>query len=83
MDGALLVREDSMKPLIEDNSIIFYKKQPVVENGETAIVELNGSEVTCKKFNFDGEKTILRSIDDKYEDIIVEGEIRIIGKVII
>ena len=82
-DGALLVRGDSMEPLIEDNSIIFYKKQPVVDNGEIAIVELNGSEVTCKKFFFDGEKAILRSINDKYEDIIAEGEIRIIGKVIL
>lgn len=82
-DGALLVRGDSMEPLIEDNSIIFYKKQPVVENGEIAIVELNGSEVTCKKFYFDGEKAILRSINDKYEDIVVDGDIRIVGKVII
>lgn len=82
-DGALLVRGDSMEPLIEDNSIIFYKKQPVVENGEIAIIELNGSEVTCKKFYFDGEKAILRSINDKYEDIVVDGDIRIVGKVII
>lgn len=82
-DGALLVRGDSMEPLIENSSIIFYKKQPVVENGEIAIVELNGSEVTCKKFYFDGEKAILRSINDKYEDIVVDGDIRIIGKVII
>ncbi|MGX7141406.1 LexA family protein [Facklamia languida] len=82
-DGALLVRGDSMQPLIENSSIIFYKKQPVVENGEIAIVELNGSEVTCKKFYFDGEKAILRSINDKYEDIVVDGDIRIVGKVII
>ena len=82
-DGALLVRGDSMEPLIENSSIIFYKKQPVVENGEIAIVELNGSEVTCKKFYFDGEKAILRSINDKYEDIVVENEIRIVGKVIL
>ena len=82
-DGALLVRGDSMEPLIEDNSIIFYKKQPVVETGEIAIIELNGSEVTCKKFYFDGEKAILRSMNDKYEDIVVDGDIRIVGKVII
>lgn len=82
-DGALLVRGDSMEPLIENSSIIFYKKQPVVENGEIAIIELNGSEVTCKKFYFDGEKAILRSINDKYDDIVVDGDIRIVGKVII
>ncbi|EHR38025.1 LexA family protein [Facklamia languida] len=82
-DYALTVKGDSMEPLIKDGSIIFYKEQPTVENGEIAIMELNGSEVTCKKFYFDGEKAILRSTNDKYEDIIVEGEIRIIGKVIL
>ena len=82
-DYALTVKGDSMEPLIKDGSIIFYKEQPTVENGEIAIVELNGSEVTCKKFFFDGDKAVLESINDKYEDIIAEGEIRIIGKVIL
>lgn len=46
-------------------------------------MELNGIEGTCKKFYFDGEKATLRSINDKYKDIVVKGDIRIIGKVII
>ncbi len=82
-DGALLVQEDSMEPLIKKNSIIFYKKQPVVENGEVAIIEINGSEVTCKKFYFNGQDIILRSINDKYEDMIVNESVRIIGKAIL
>ncbi len=82
-DGALLVRGDSMSPTIEDNSIIFYKSQPVVENGEIAIIEIGGGEVTCKKFYFNGEKVILRSINDKYEDMIFDNGVRVIGKVIL
>ena len=82
-DRALNVKGDSMEPLIKDGSIVFYKDQPTVENGEIAIVEIDGSEVTCKKFYFDGEKVILRSINDKYEDMIFDGGVRIIGKVIL
>lgn len=82
-DGALLVQGDSMEPLIKKNSIVFYEKQPVVENGEVAIIELNGSEVTCKKFYFNGRDIILRSINDKYEDMIVNEGVRIIGKAIL
>lgn len=82
-DGALFVNGDSMEPLIENGSIIFYKKQPVVENGEVAVVELNGSEVTCKKFYFNGQDIILRSINDKYEDMIINEGVRVIGKVIL
>lgn len=82
-DGALFVNGDSMEPLIENGSIIFYKKQPTVENGEVAVVELNGSEVTCKKFYYNGQDIILRSVNDKYEDLIINEGVRIIGKVIL
>lgn len=82
-DGALLVQEDSMEPLIKTNSIIFYKKQPVVENGEVALIEINGSEVTCTRFYFNGHDIILRSINDKYEDMITNEGVRIIGKAIL
>lgn len=82
-DYALTVRGDSMEPLIKDGSIIFYKEQPTVENGEVAIIEIDRNEVTCKKFYFNGEKIILRSINDKYEDMIFDRGVRIIGKVIL
>lgn len=82
-DGALFVNGDSMEPLIENGSIIFYKKQPIVENGEVAVVELNGSEVTCKKFYFNGRDVILRSINENHKDLIINEGVRVIGKVII
>ncbi|MDK7187966.1 helix-turn-helix domain-containing protein [Facklamia hominis] len=82
-DRALNVKGDSMEPLIKDGSIVFYKDQPTVENGEIAIVEIDGSEVTCKKFYFDGDKITLKSINEKYEDMVFSNGVRIIGKVII
>ncbi|MFS7206661.1 LexA family protein [Carnobacterium divergens] len=85
-DCAIVIQGDSMEPLIKDGEIIFYKKQPDIENGEIAIVELNGDGVTCKKvyFNIEEQTIILRSLNDKYSDKEVsDDEIKIIGKVIL
>lgn len=85
-DIALNVKGDSMEPLISDGSIVFYKSQPNVENGEIAIVEIEGDGVTCKrvKFDYDNEKIILQSENDKYEDMVFNNEqIRILGKVLL
>lgn len=83
---ALNVKGDSMTPLIPDGSIVFYKEQQNVENGEIAIVEVDGDGVTCKKvcFNYENNKIILRSLNDKYEDVELNGnQVRIIGKVVL
>lgn len=82
---ALVVQGDSMEPEIHDGSIVFYKKQENVENGEIAIVEVDGDGVTCKKvkFDYDNDKVILQSLNDKYKDIVLNGsQVRIIGKVV-
>lgn len=84
-DIALVVKGDSMEPEIEDGSIVFYKRQPNIENGEIAVVEIDGNGVTCKKvkFDYDNEKIILQSLNDKYEDQEFEStQIRILGKVV-
>lgn len=85
-DVALVVSGDSMEPLISDGSIVFYKSQPHVENGEIAIVEIEGDGVTCKrvKFDYENEKIILQSENDKYEDMVFDNnQIRILGKVLL
>lgn len=82
---ALVVQGDSMEPEIKDGSIVFYKQQENIENGEIAIVEIDGDGVTCKKvkFDYDNDKIILQSLNDKYEDVVLEGNrVRIIGKVV-
>lgn len=82
-DRALIVKGDSMEPDYFDGDIVFYRIQPDVENGEIAIVEIDGSGVTCKKVIKEDSKIILRSLNKKYEDREVEpSRIRIIGKVV-
>lgn len=84
-DCALVVQGDSMEPEYKNGEIVFYKSQPVVENGEMAIVEINGDGVTLKKvyFNYDEDKVILRSLNDKYADReLLPEQVRILGKVV-
>lgn len=85
-DVALVVSGDSMEPLISDGSIVFYKSQPHVENGEIAIVEIEGDGVTCKrvKFDYENKQIILQSENDKYEDMVFkDDQVRILGKVLL
>ncbi|NSN05927.1 LexA family transcriptional regulator [Enterococcus faecalis] len=85
-DCAIYIQGDSMEPLIKNGSIVFYKKQCDVENGEIAIVEIDGDGVTCKKLikDYENERIILRSINKKYDDRVLKSEeIRIIGKVVV
>ncbi|WP_265460352.1 LexA family protein [Enterococcus sp. HY326] len=84
-DCALVVKGNSMEPEYQDGDIVFYKAQPTVENGEMAIVEIEGTGVTLKKvyMNYDDNKIILRSLNDDYDDRELEPEkVRILGKVV-
>ncbi|MDT1974410.1 LexA family transcriptional regulator [Carnobacterium divergens] len=85
-DCAILIQGDSMGPLIKDGEIVFYRRQEDIENGEIAIVEINGDGVTCKKvyFNIEEETILLKSINEKYQDREISDEdIRIVGKVLL
>lgn len=84
-DMALTINGNSMEPSFPNGSIVFYKRQPQVEHGEIAIVEIDGNAVTCKKvcYDYDNKKIILQSLNDKYEDMVFEDDqIRILGKVV-
>lgn len=84
-DGALNVRGDSMEPLLHDSDLLFFQKVDMVENGEIAVVEINGEAVTTKKvkFDYDNHKIILQSLNDKYNDMVYDSDnVRIIGKVL-
>ncbi|MFR0553362.1 helix-turn-helix domain-containing protein [Loigolactobacillus coryniformis subsp. coryniformis] len=85
-DTAIRIQGDSMEPLIHDGQIIFYHQQEEVENGEIAIVEIDGDGVTCKQICYDytSDEVILRSINKKYEPRRVkDDQVRIIGRVIL
>ncbi|WCG32952.1 XRE family transcriptional regulator [Enterococcus dispar] len=84
-DFAVPIIGDSMDPVIKNGQFVFVKEQPDVEDGEIAIVEIDGDGVTCKEVfkDYENQSIILRSINELYEDRVVSPEqIRIIGKVV-
>ena len=84
-DEIVTIVGDSMEPIIKKGEQVFIHHQPVVENGEIAIVALLDDGITCKRVYFNSENgTItLHSENEEYEDKIVSTEeVRIIGKVL-
>lgn len=84
-ERALVVKGESMEPDFPDGSVVFYIEQPMVENGEIAIVEINKEAVTCKKIKFDYEnqKIVLQSLNPEYGDMQFEShEVKVLGKVV-
>ncbi|MFB5404259.1 S24 family peptidase [Enterococcus avium] len=84
-DFAVPIIGDSMEPVIRNGQFVFVKEQPDVEDGEIAIVEIDGDGVTCKEVfkDYENQSIILRSINELYEDRVISPEqIRIIGKVV-
>lgn len=46
----LQIKGDSMEPRITDGDVVIVRKQETVENGEIAVVLINGDDATVKKF---------------------------------
>ena len=76
---------DSMQPDIPDGCTVFVRPTPAVEPGETGIFVLDG-QAYCKKLIADhgARRALLRSLNPKYADIVVEDETRLrtLGKVL-
>lgn len=49
---ALRVQGESMSPRIKEGDVVIVRKQETVENGEVAIVLVNGNEATIKEVHF-------------------------------
>ena len=86
VDFALKVRGDSMiNARIYDGDLIFVRKQPIVENGEIAIV-LVEDEATCKRFYQYGKTVVLRPENSNYKEMVYgksdKARIEVLGKVI-
>ena len=82
-DCALVIHGDSMETEYKDGSIVCYKRQESVENGELAIVDIDGDGVTFKKviFDYDNQQVILRSLNATYDDRGLKNEeYKIVGK---
>lgn len=91
-DGAkyfwLRVRGDSMNAVgIMNGDEILVREQPEVENGQMAVVMVNGDEATVKQFRQEGSLVILtpRSFDPAYQPQIYnlkQVQVRVIGLVV-
>lgn len=68
-DFAMRCRGDSMKNIgINDGYIVFIRKQPKVDNGEVAAVNIDG-EFTLKRFYDYGNLLVLRAENPDYDDL--------------
>ena len=85
---ALVIKGDSMFPDIHDGDRVIVKNQSVVENGEIAIVCVNGETATCKRIQRYEKELCLISLNPSYETMRFTPEevnslpITIMGKVV-
>lgn len=84
----LRISGDSMEPAIHHGSIVIVRQQDDVENGDIAIVIVNGEDATCKKIEKFENGIMLVPINKAYEEKFYTNEeieklpVRIIGKVV-
>jgi repressor LexA len=78
------IKGDSMEPTILDKDIVLVRRQPIVENGQVAIVLCDELEnATCKRVTMAADKLILNSDNRNYAPMIHDAnKCMIIGKVI-
>lgn len=85
---ALKIQGDSMLPEIKDGDVVIVRQQENVENGEIAIVYVNGHDATCKKIVTTKTAIILQPLNPAFNAQSFDWEeaneipVRIIGKVI-
>lgn len=84
---ALRVRGDSMNACgINDGDLVVVRKQSAVDNGDIAVVAVNGDYATIKYFRQDGNLVILspKSYNDKHQPQIYNAKdtpVHVIGRV--
>ena len=84
----LRISGDSMEPTIHHSSIVIVRQQDDVENGEIAIVVVNGNDATCKRIEKFDNGIMLVPINTEYEEKFYSNEeieslpVKIVGKVV-
>ena len=85
---ALKIQGDSMQPRIWEDDIVIVKQQNDVENGDIAIVLVNGDDATCKKIKKRDDGIMLISNNPEYEPMFFTNQqvqdlpVTIIGRVV-
>ncbi len=85
---ALQIKGDSMSPRICDKDVVIVKQQNEVENGDIAIVLVNGDDATCKKVIKKDTGIMLMPLNNEFEPMffgwseVQNLPVAIIGKVV-
>lgn len=84
-DEVVTIAGDSMEPLLPKGSQAFLHYQPVPDtDGQVVIVRIKDVGVTCKKIYREDGKIRLKSINDKYEDMVYPAQdVDVIGKIML
>ena len=81
-DFGVRISGDSMEPKINNGEIVFVKRQESLEVGEIGIYFVDGS-AFCKKLIYIDGTPFLQSINNKYEDILLDITCsHLVGKVV-
>ena len=86
--AALRIHGDSMEPRMAEGDVVIVRVQEHVENGDVAIVLVDGEEATCKRVMKTDEGLMLISTNPKYAPMfypnrdLEAGRVRIFGKVV-
>ena len=84
----LKIKGDSMFPLFQAGDTVIIRRQPDAENGEIAVVLVNGNDATVKKLIKKDTSIVLVSENSAYEPMIFSKEeietlpVTIVGKVV-
>jgi len=85
---ALQIKGDSMSPRILDGDVVIVRKQPVVENGQIAVVLVNGDEATVKKVMCSQDGITLIPLKPVYDPMfyskkdVMRNPVTILGRVV-
>ena len=85
---ALQIKGDSMEPRMREGDVVIIKQQPTVENGDIAVVLVNGDDATVKKFYRSNSGIKLISINPAYDPFFFSPDevntlpVKVIGKVV-
>lgn len=85
---ALQIHGTSMEPRIMDGDVVIVRKQPEVENGQIAIVLVNGYDATCKRLMREKDGIRLVSFNPNFPPMHYSSEevanlpIRVLGRVV-
>lgn len=84
----LKIRGDSMEPKISDGDVVIVHRQEDVDNGDIAVVLVNGDEGTCKRIKKSPQGVTLISSNPAYEpmyfsnDEILTLPVKVVGRVV-